>query len=176
MAIDQTFPYTAGAGYKAVQLPYSGDMSMTIVVPDNMASFVSGLTAAKLSKLIVYGDQTYDVDLTLPRFSIDTRFELSNALKAMGMPTLFGDSADLSGITTDERLYVSSVTHQANIDVVESGTTAAAVTVVLGAGTGGPGEPPVKVQFHVSKPFLYFIRDYSDGAVLFMGRVDDPSK
>ena len=176
MAIDQTFPYTAGAGYKAVQLPYSGDMSMTIVVPDNMASFVSGLTAAKLSKLIVYGDQTYDVDLTLPRFSIDTRFELSNALKAMGMPTLFGDSADLSGITTDERLYVSSVTHQANIDVVESGTTAAAVTVVLGAGTGGPGEPPVKVQFHVNKPFLYFIRDYSDGAVLFMGRVDDPSK
>jgi serpin B len=73
-------------------------------------------------------------------------------------------------------LYVSSVTHQANIDVVESGTTAAAVTVVLGSGTGGPGEPPVKVQFHVNKPFLYFIRDYSDGAVLFMGRVDDPSK
>jgi serpin B len=177
MAIDQTFGYSAGAGYKAVELPYSGGMSMTVVVPDDMASFVSGLTAAKLSKLIVYGDQTYDVDLTLPRFSIDTSFELSGALEAMGMPTLFSSAADLSGVTTDEQLHVGSVIHEANIDVVESGTTAAAVTVVLMAtGGGGPQEPPIKVQFHVNKPFLYFIRDNIDGALLFMGRVDDPSK
>jgi serpin B len=177
MAIDQVFNYTAGAGYKAVELPYSGNLSMTVVVPDNMAAFVGGLTADKLKKLIVYGDRQYDVDLTLPRFSIDSHFELSDALKAMGMPTLFSDAADLSGITTAEPLLVSAVVHEANIDVVESGTTAAAVTVVVGATAGGgPQEPPIKVQFHVNKPFLYFIRDYSDGAVLFMGRVNDPSK
>jgi serpin B len=176
MAIDRVFGYTAGAGYKAVELPYSGNMSMTVVVPDNMTSFVSGLTADKLKKLVVYSDQEYDVDLTLPRFSIDSHFELSDALKAMGMPTLFSDSADLSGITTAEPLMVGEVVHEANIDVVESGTTAAAVTVVVGVTTGGgPQEPPIKVQFHVNKPFLYFIRDYSDGALLFMGRVDDPS-
>jgi serpin B len=177
MAIDRVFGYTAGAGYKAVELPYSGNMSMTVVVPDNMASFVGGLTADKLKKLIVYGEQEYDVDLTLPRFSIDSHFELSEALKAMGMPTLFSDAADLSGITTAARLMVTAVVHEANIDVVESGTTAAAVTVVVGATAGGgPQDPPIKVQFHVNKPFLYFIRDYSDGAVLFMGRVNDPSK
>jgi serpin B len=176
MAIDQVFGYTAGAGYKAVELPYSGDMSMTVVVPDNISAFVGGLTADKLKKLIVYGDREYDVDLTLPRFSIDSHFELSEALKAMGMPTLFSAQADLSGITTQEPLVVSAVVHEANIDVVESGTTAAAVTVVVGATAGGgPQEPPIKVQFQVNKPFLYFIRDYSDGAVLFMGRVDDPS-
>jgi len=95
----------------------------------------------------------------------------------MGMPTLFSSVADLSGVTTEEQLHVGSVIHEANIDVVESGTTAAAVTVVLMAtGGGGPQEPPIKVQFHVNKPFLYFIRDNTDGAVLFMGRVDDPSK
>ncbi len=177
MAIDQVFAYTAGAGYKAVELPYSGDLSMTVVVPDDMASFVGSLTADKLKQLIVYGDRQYDVDLTLPRFSIDSQFELSTVLKAMGMPTLFSTQADLSGITTQERLLVTAVVHEANIDVVESGTTAAAVTVVVGATAGGgPQEPPIKVQFHVNKPFLYFIRDYSDGAVLFMGRVNDPSK
>jgi serpin B len=177
MAIDRVFGYTAGAGYKAVELPYSGNMSMTVVVPDNMTSFVSSLTADKLKKLVVYSDQEYDVDLTLPRFSIDSHFELSDALKAMGMPTLFSDAADLSGITTAEPLMVGEVVHEANIDVVESGTTAAAVTVVVGVTMGGgPQDPPTKVQFHVNKPFLYFIRDYSDGAVLFMGRVNDPSK
>jgi serpin B len=51
------------------------------------------------------------------------------------------------------------------------------VTVSLGVTTGGGDpEPPVHVQLHINKPFLYFIRDSSSGAVLFMGRVDDPSK
>jgi serine protease inhibitor len=176
MAIDHTFGYTAGSGYRAVELPYSGGMSMTVVVPDDMASFVSGLTADKLRNLIVPGPQTYDVDLTLPRFSIDTRFDLGAALSAMGMPTVFSQSADLSGITTQDQLYLAKVIHEANIDVVESGTTAAAVTVALGAATGGEPAPPIHVALHVDRPFLYFIRDWASGAVLFEGRVDDPSK
>jgi serpin B len=93
----------------------------------------------------------------------------------MGMPTAFTAEADLSGITTQTKLYVSKVIHQANIDVVEEGTTAAAVTVVVGATMGGGMDEPAHVQFHVDKPFLYFIHDNSSGAVLFMGRVDDPS-
>ena len=177
MAIDRTFGYSAGTGYRAVELPYSGDMSMVIAVPDDMASFLGGLTAAKLNHLVTPGPQTYDVDLTLPRFSIDSRFDLAGALSSMGMPTVFGQSADLSGITAQEPLRLSSVIHEANIDVVESGTTASAVTVSLGVTTGGGDpEPPVHVQLHINKPFLYFIRDSSSGAVLFMGRVDDPSK
>jgi serpin B len=101
----------------------------------------------------------------------------------MGMPTVFSDSADLSGMAAagpldPNGLKIDEVIHQANIDVVEEGTTAAAVTVVLGAATGGPGDqtPPPHVQFHVDKPFLYLIRDNDSGAVLFLGRVDDPSK
>ena len=96
----------------------------------------------------------------------------------MGMRTAFDQqAADFSGITEDERLYIGSVIHEANIDVVEEGTTASAVTVALEKGTmGDPGPitPPPHVVFHVNKPFLYFIKD-STGAILFMGRIDDPS-
>jgi serine protease inhibitor len=31
------------------------------------------------------------------------------------------------------------------------------------------------VQFHINQPFLYFVRENSTGAILFMGRIDDPS-
>ena len=176
MAAERTLSYSAGTGYRAAVLPLgSGSLSMTIVVPDNIASYVSGLTAAGLAA-IDGAAKKYDVDLTLPRFSAETHTDLASALAAMGMPTLFDPSgADLSGITTAQRLYIAKVIHQANIDVVEQGTTAAAVTVAIGRATaGGPQELP-HVQFHVNKPFLYFIREESTGVVLFMGRIDDPS-
>ncbi|HEY1168548.1 MAG TPA: serpin family protein [Candidatus Limnocylindrales bacterium] len=177
MAIDRQFAYSAGTGYRAVELPLGGDygdLSMTIVVPDDMASFVSGLTATELTG-IDGAARIYDVDLTLPRFSVDSRADLATVLQAMGMTALFDPgSADLSGITTDERLAINKVIHEANIDVVEQGTTASAVTVVTGRATAGGGPPP-RVQLHVDRPFLYFIREGTTGAVLFMGRVDDPS-
>jgi serpin B len=174
MAIDAHFSYGSGTGYRAVEIPYWDAFSMTVIVPTNMASFVSSLDSARL-QAILGAEVSYDVDLTLPRFSIDSRFSLGDVLSAMGMPTAFTAEADLSGITTQTKLYVSKVIHQANIDVVEEGTTAAAVTVVVGATMGGGMDEPAHVQFHVDKPFLYFIHDNSSGAVLFMGRVDDPS-
>jgi serpin B len=176
MAAVENLGYVAAKGYVAVDVPYSGDFSMTIVMPTDMSAFLGTLTAAKLDA-IVASESTHEVDLTLPRFSIDSRFELSDALSAMGMPTAFTPQADLSGITTDvPPLMLKKVVHEANIDVVEDGTTAAAVTVVFGATTGG-GEPPEfpKAQVHVDRPFAYFIRDTMSGAVLFMGVVNDPS-
>jgi serpin B len=175
--------YAAGSGYRAVELPMSGDtMSMTIIVPDNMAGFVAGLSDAGLSALLA-SESTYDVDLTLPRFSVETRTDLAAALAAMGMPTAFGANADLSGMTIPDPLHpeplsIDKVIHQANIDVVEQGTTASAVTVVIGWAGAAPGPqptPPPHVQFNVDKPFLYLIRDNASGAVLFIGRVNDPS-
>jgi serpin B len=175
MAIDGRFGYSAGAGYRAVELPLGSGLSMTIVAPDDMKSYVRGLTGASLGD--IFGNsKTYDVDLALPRFSAETRIDLADVLSAMGMPTAFTSHADLSGITLDEPLAIDKVIHQANIDVDEYGTMASAVTVTTGKPTaGGPGTPPPHVQFHVDRPFLYFIRDRSSGAVLYMGRVDDPS-
>jgi serpin B len=172
MASDTEFQYGAGDGYRAINLPFETSMSMSIIVPDNMSSFVNGLTAAKLAS-IAGSTKTYEVDLTLPRFSADSRVDLAEVLKAMGMTTAFNpDGADLSGITTDQKLSIDKVVHQANIDVNEEGVTASAVTVV--GGRGGVGEPP-HVQFHINKPFLYLIREGETGTVLFMGRIDDPS-
>ena len=70
-------------------------------------------------------------------------------------------------------LYIKKVIHQANIDVDEKGTVASAATaVMMGVGFG---PPPKYVEFHVDRPFLFLIRDVPTGAILFMGRVGDPS-
>ena len=68
-----------------------------------------------------------------------------------------------------------AVIHQANIDVDEQGTEAAAATAVGMATCGGPSALD-NVTIRFDRPFLFFVRDVETGAILFMGRVVDPSK
>lgn len=72
-------------------------------------------------------------------------------------------------------LFISMVIHQANVDVDEKGTEAAAATAVI-VDTGGPGAAAQKdITLRLDRPFLFFLREVETGAVLFMGRVTDPS-
>ena len=90
----------------------------------------------------------------------------------MGMPTAFTDGADFTGISTEEALQISAVIHQANIDVDEKGTEAAAATAVVIRATSAPVD---MVTLTVDHPFLFALRDMESGAVLFLGRIVDPS-
>ncbi len=166
--------YASGSGWQAVELPYAGgSLAMTIVVSDDLAAFEGGLDAARFSQ-ITTGLQAADVDLTLPRFKIETKSNLNSALAGMGMPLAFDPSrADFSGITTQGQLYIERVVHQANIAVDEKGTEATAATVVVMAAASAAPIQPVTV--HVDRPFLFAVRDTKTGAILFLGRVVDPS-
>jgi serpin B len=183
-------PVATGAGWRAVRLPYLGsqtaqngadELAMTIIVPDDLAAFEKGLTAARLADLTSTKSAggllvARKVDVAMPRFSIDTRFDLGSTLQAMGMPVAFDpEQADFTGIATlPGGLYIGKVIHQANIDVDEKGTEAAAATAVLGL-TGGPGDTSKPVVVRADRPFLFVLTDVPTGAILFMGRVADPS-
>jgi len=91
----------------------------------------------------------------------------------MGMPLAFDPNrADFSGITTQEQLYISKVVHQANISVDEKGTEASAATAVQMEVAAMPSK---QVTLHVDRPFIFAVRDTKTGAILFLGRVADPS-
>ena len=164
--------YASGAGWRAVELPYvGGTLAMTLILPDDPAAFVAGLDGTTLSE-VVSGLTPAQVTLALPRFSAETKVELSEVLQALGMPTAFDGAADFSGITTAADLEISAVVHQANIDVDEKGTVAAAATAVVMRETSIPGELQTVV---FDRPFLFALRDVPTGAVLFLGRVGDPT-
>jgi serpin B len=71
----------------------------------------------------------------------------------------------------DGRIFVSDVFHQAFVAVDEEGTVAAAATAVVV--TKAVAAPPIQVR--ADHPFLFLIRDLKTKAILFMGRVVDPS-
>jgi len=114
------------------------------------------------------------VDVTMPKFKATGSMELSEALGALGMKRAFGDGADFSGISTSFPLKISAVVHRAFAEVDEKGTEAAAATAVVMSESATSVEitPP---PFKVDRPFLFFVRDDKSGAVLFSGRIVDPS-
>ena len=172
MATTASLRYASGDGWRAVEIPYiGGSLAMTVILPDSLAGFEQTLTADTFAAITGALTET-QVTLALPKFGIETKAELAPILAALGMPSAFDDRADFSGITTAEQLLISNVIHQANIDVDEKGTEAAAATAVVMRATAMPAEP---VAFRADRPFLFALRDVPTGAVLFLGRVGDPS-
>jgi len=121
-----------------------------------------------------HGSWNPEVSLSVPRFKIDSRFDLIADLAAMGMLDMASTSADFSRITDSEALWLDEVTHQAIIDVDEEGATAAAATMIRGAPLDASvTPPPIVVRF--DRPFLFLLRENRSGAVLIAGWVEDPS-
>ena len=173
MSSTTSLRYAAGSGWQAVELPYIGDqLAMTIIVPDDLAAFTASLSADGFVA-VVSALASRPVSLTMPKFSFATREDLATILAELGMPLAFSPAADFSGITKEEQLTITRVIHEANIEVDEKGTEAAAATAVVMGDVSGPGGEPVVV--HVDRPFLFAIRDLQTGAVVFLGQVLDPS-
>jgi serpin B len=107
------------------------------------------------------------VRLTLPRFRVEAGFHLIPELRRLGVERAFGPSADFSGITTEEPLYIAEVAHQAYIDVNEHGTEAAAATGVAVAAMAIMRP----VTMTVDHPFLFAITDTATDLPLFLGQV-----
>jgi serpin B len=170
----ESFGYTDGEGYQAVELQYDGaELSMVILLPedDNLKAFEGTLNAQQVDSIIDDLKHT-EVALTMPQFKFESEFNLNDILAGLGMPVAFSGAADFSGMTGNRELFISDVVHKAFVAVDEAGTEAAAATAVIMELTAMP-DPPVEVT--IDSPFVFLIRDIETGAILFVGRVMNPS-
>jgi serpin B len=161
-----------------VQMPYrGGDFAMVVVLPkrsDGLDAVEKALTAEGLDGWVAKSERR-DVILSLPKFRAEASLDLARPLAGLGMKAAFTPSADFSGISENDPLWISSVIHQAVVKVDEEGTEAAAATAVVAAGAEKRPERKPPVEFKVDHPFLYVIRDVSTGVCLFLVHVVDPS-
>ena len=160
---------------QAIRLPYEGGTyAMAAIMPlENFADFEAQLTAADLEQLLnSLQSSSAMVDLSMPKFQAESRFGLGEILAGLGMPDAFdAQKADFSGMTGKPDLMISSVLHQATIDVNEEGTEAAAATAVAMSVTSMPGQ---SYTIRLDKPFIYVIYETTTNTITFMGRVVNP--
>ncbi len=119
-------------------------------------------------------DSTYRtrIALSIPKFKLESNYELSRALINAGLETAFSAKADFSGITKEVPLMLSRVIHKTWIEIDEDKTEAAAATAIsiMIRGT----KPASHKIFTADHPFVFFIIDNSTGAIVFMGRYVQP--
>ena len=170
----ESLGYADGEAYQAVELPYDGgELSMVILLPETgeFEGFEDSLNAEFVDTVL--SDLTYgQVALTMPKFEFESEFSLVDTLTTMGMPAAFTGEVDFSGMNGTRDLAITDILHKAFVAVDEAGTEAAAATAVIIGETSMPAEP---VEVTVDRPFIFLIRDIETGAVLFVGRVMNPS-
>lgn len=172
----QSARYGESDDWQAVEWPYAGgQLSLLALLPraGKFAAVDAGLSADTFTAAVA-ALKPARVNLALPRFGVSTTLSLKPALLALGMTDAFEpDRADFSGMNGTRDLYIAAALHKAFVKVDESGTEAAAATaVVVGVRSARPGRP---VNVTLDRPFVFGVRDRATGALLFLGRVVDPS-
>jgi serpin B len=171
---DEDLAYASGPNWQAVTLPYFGDrLAMRVILPTGSATPADVLKPSVLEAAAK--TRTAAVDVTMPSWDFSTDVDLKALLPKLGVTDAFTDNADLSGITTAEKLFIYQALHKANITVDRLGTVASAVTAMaaMPASARIPTVPPI--EFTVDRPFAFEIVDTKTGAPLFLGSVADPT-
>ena len=169
--------------YSIISLPLrrydSTQLEFIAVMPNSeLQEFVTGdnFTSSlkeELSKITTENNKI--VIVKIPRFEFETKLDLVEDLKTMGLKEVFDpQNANLTKIG-DTGLYVSDILHKAKIEFSERGIKAAAATVITVKDNAmAMPEPKERIEITFDKPFIFIIRDKETQEVWFVGTVYDP--
>ena len=155
-----------------------GDYAFIAILPADESisanEFVQDFTGEDYIEFINSMTSEYDVYTMLPEFENDYKASLVGILQEMGVEDAFIEgTADFTGISSKNMLYITDVIHQTHIEVDKNGTKAAAATAVLmeDAACAEPVEVP-SVQVYCDRSFAYAIVDVETMNPIFIGTVN----
>ncbi|NXY60005.1 SERP3 protein, partial [Callaeas wilsoni] len=166
------FQTAALEAFSVVELPYLGEkLSMFLVLPSHKRTPLSQIEShlsAKIINLWASSLKRTKMDIFLPRFSIQSLFDLKTVFSALGIRDAFDPiTANFKGISEQESLYISEAIHKAEIEVTEDGTKASGTTAMI---LLKRSRTPI---FKADRPFTFFLRHANTGmhALPFRSRI-----
>lgn len=148
--------------------PYeNGRYSYVAILPNgNIDEYLQSLDAETLLNLVENAQKT-TVFAQMPKYTAETKLELSEVLSGMGMEMAFSDRADFSSMT-DAECKLSRVLHQTYLSVDGMGTQAGAVTIEeVVTKSVAFGE-----SVTLDRPFVMGIYDHENACFLFLGVIN----
>ncbi|XP_045467810.1 antichymotrypsin-2-like isoform X2 [Harmonia axyridis] len=156
-------------GATFVELPYRGTPAVLSIV---MPKEIGGLSSLENNLHTILRFQNFtkqNIKVFLPKFKVESSFNLVDTLQNLGVKKLFKSNADLSGISLQEGLLVSKVVQKVFMDLNEKGTEAAAATAVISMARSAGYGRLVRHIIKIDRPFLFFLK--LNEVVLFGGRI-----
>lgn len=173
MHLTEELGYYGDENLQVAVLPYSGcSVGMVVVLPaegSDVNALVSALDYGMLREGMSSMDYRKKIELTLPKFKVESDMVLNSTLKAMGVEKVFDGRAELGGIT-DAGVAVDEVRQKCYVAVDEKGSEAAAVTSIGVKLTSMPF-PQEPVVMKVDRPFLFAIMNLETNEILFEGKI-----
>ncbi|WP_447006252.1 serpin family protein [Saccharothrix isguenensis] len=159
--------YARRAGWEAVALPARGGVEAVVLLPEGDLGGTDGVPE------VLEALDRERVELFLPKLDLSVNASLGEALRQVGVRTMFTGAADLTGLSPDPRLQVDDVVHEAVLRLDEQGFEGAAATAVVMRMTSFiPAEPARTVR--VDRPYLLLVRHGETGAIFFFAQVAKP--
>lgn len=155
---------------KAVVLPYGNDaFSFSILLPNEGGSLDECIADLANEDWISGSEHQKRVDLNIrmPKFKIEGCYNIVPALESTGIKTIFKKDADYSNLFPAEPFFVNKVIQATTFKVDEKGSEGSATTVF----DGDSSVLDEKMEMVVNRPFLFFVKESSTGAILFIGKV-----
>ena len=168
--------YVENEWFTSTSLSYQSDSYvMRLILPQPEISIDQVLQALSESDENLWKNTILaDINLKMPRFTLENKMDLTPTLQALGMKKAFSGGADFSSMS-DVATYISLVQQATRLKVDEEGSEGAAVTVIEGYLSDLMRPlPEEEVDFFLDRPFLFQIIESSTGTVLFMGQVGSP--
>lgn len=181
MTLKKKLPYgTIGDMAEWISIPYNSTDSMVVILPKQQISldgFIQNIDKSQINRIvdsIGTSDQYANINLTMPKFKIETSASLVKPLQQMGITKAFQENAELTKLTaTGEPMHLSNAVQQASLEVNEEGSIATSLTSFSVVALSY--SPPVPdVEFLVNRPFIAMIVDRSRNIPYFVCKVSNP--
>ncbi|XP_076360506.1 serpin B6-like [Tachypleus tridentatus] len=165
-------------GLQSLELPIDGDKLSLLLILPNKPGRLSEVRKILQENPEILSElnghmKNKTLYICLPKFKIDGRLSLHRHLSELGLKLLFDAKyADLSGISSQNFLFVKEMVQSARLEVDEIGAEAAAITELVAAERSLVYDQlPV---FCANHPFLFILRDLETNMILLMGQYTDP--
>lgn len=180
MTLRKKLPYgTVGNMADWISIPYNSSDSMIVILPKQnvpLETFIKRFNKNDMNNIMdsLGGDNYANVNLTMPKFKIDSTASLVKPLQEMGINRAFSENSEITKLTTNNQpLQISNAVQQASMEVNEEGSIASSLTSFSVVALSY--SPPVSdVEFLVNRPFIAIICDRFKSFPYFIAKVSSP--
>ena len=160
--------------FTLIELPYrsleegKAQMSLTLLLP------AEGVSLEQVKKELTIDNWYFWmntlkpqlIDLFLPKFRVEDRFDLSNGLKEMGMSNPFLPTANFS-IASKKPLALSKVIQRAIFHVNEGEGSRLPLSKIF-------SQQEEAASFIFNKPFIFILQERTTRLILGIGKLEQP--